>query len=102
MDQPQKPAEQHTTQPVPVPAPVAAAENPGEAMGVAGVVLTYIGIGIAGIILGVLSRNKSRQANMSTTLGTLSLVLGIVSTVFGFIALLATILLFVIAAASAV
>lgn len=56
-------------------------ENPGQTFGIIGIVLNAMGITIGGIILGVLSRNKSKQANMSTTLGTISLVWGIIGTV---------------------
>ena len=64
------------------------AENPGQTLGIVGLVLNFLGITIGGIILGVMSRNKSRAAGMSTTLGTVSMVWGIVATalaVVGFI-----------------
>ncbi|NCU38334.1 hypothetical protein EOL96_04740 [Candidatus Saccharibacteria bacterium] len=56
-------------------------ENPGQTLGIIGIVCNVVGISIGGIILGVMSRNKSKQYGMSTTLGTVSLVWGIVSTV---------------------
>lgn len=65
-------------------------ENPGQTLGIVGIVLNFLGITLGGIILGVMSRNKSRQYGMSTTLGTISLVWGIIATVFvvlGFIIL---------------
>lgn len=57
-------------------------ENPGQTLGIVGLVCNFLGVGIAGIVLGVMSRNKSKQVGMSTTLGTISLVWGIVETVF--------------------
>ena len=54
-------------------------------MGVIGCVLNLLGICIGGIILGIISRSKSKEAGMSTTWGTVSLVWGIIGTVFGFI-----------------
>ncbi len=74
------------------PAPVA--ENPGQTMGIISIVLTFLGLGFVGIILGIISRNKSKQANAPTTLGTIGLVFGIVSTVFS---LLITIAIFIVA-----
>ena len=65
-------------------------ENPGQTLGIVGIVLNFLGITLGGIILGVMSRNKSRQYGMSTTLVTISLVWGIIATVFvvlGFIIL---------------
>ena len=73
-------------------------ENPGQNLGIIGIVLNVLGIGIGGLILGILSRNKSREAGMSTTIGTVSLVWGIVEVVFGAIALLILIAVVVIAA----
>ena len=60
-------------------------ENPGQNLGIIGIVLNVLGIGIGGLILGILSRNKSREAGMPTTIGTVSLVWGIIEVVIGFI-----------------
>lgn len=65
--------------------PVQLAENPGHTLGIVGLVLNFFGINIGGIILGVMSRNKSRQVGMSPTMGTVSLVWGIIGTVIGFL-----------------
>ena len=97
MDHAQKPAETPSAQPT----PIAIVENPGQTLGIVGLVLNFFGINIAGIILGVMSRNKSSKANMSTTLGTVSLVWGIIGTVCGIIAFLTIILFIVLAVASA-
>lgn len=61
-------------------------ENPGQNLGIIGIILNVLGIGLGGLILGILSRNKSREAGMSTTIGTVSLVWGIIEVVIGFIA----------------
>jgi uncharacterized membrane protein YbaN (DUF454 family) len=55
-------------------------ENPGQTLGIVGLVCNFLGVGVAGIILGVMSRNKSKQSGASTTLGTISLVWGIIAT----------------------
>lgn len=75
-------------------------ENPGQTLGIIGLVLNFIGISIGGIILGIMSRNKSKAVNMSTTLGTVSLVWGIIATVFAVIGIILLIILVIIAAAS--
>lgn len=56
-------------------------ENPGQTLGIIGLILNFFGIAIGGIILGVMSRNKSKAVGMSTALGTISLVWGIIATV---------------------
>ena len=66
--------------------PVYAYENPGQNLGIIGIILNVLGIGLGGLILGILSRNKSREVGMSTTIGTVSLVWGIIEVVIGFIA----------------
>lgn len=82
------------------PQPGIPMENPGQTLGIVGLVCNFIGINIAGIVLGVMSRNKSKQYNMSTTLGTVSMIWGIVGTALGFLAFAFWIVILVIAAAS--
>lgn len=105
----QPPAPQQPVAPPPVYQPVPPQpqtqyvmpmENPGQTLGIVGLVLNFIGISIGGIILGVMSRNKSRAANMSTTLGTVSLVWGIIATVIGFIGFILFLFLVIISSAS--
>ncbi len=59
------------------------AENPGQTLGIISIVLDIIGFSVIGIILGVISRKKSKAAGQSTTLGTIGMVLGIIFTVIG-------------------
>lgn len=73
-------------------------ENPGQTTGIVGLVLNFLGINIGGIILGAISRSKSKAANQSTVLGTISLIWGIVGTVFGFLAIVFFIVLVALAA----
>ncbi len=74
---------------VPSPAPAGVSqtgENPGQLFGILSIIMTVpLGLGIVGIILGILSRNKSKAVGASTTLGTVGLVLGIISVVLGII-----------------
>ena len=90
MDQNPQPQDQ---QPAEAPAPVqqvqapaaTSTENPGQLFGILSIVADFIGLAVVGIVLGVLSRNKSKAANQATTLGTVGMVLGIVFTVLGLI-----------------
>lgn len=88
--------------PAPQPAqPGTYVENPGQTLGIIGIVLNAVGITIGGIILGALSRSKSKQAGMPTTLGTVSLVWGIVATALAFLFFVGWILLMIIAGVAA-
>lgn len=64
------------------------AENPGQTLGIISIVLDIVGFSVIGIVLGVISRKKSKAAGQSTTLGTIGMVLGIIFTVIGFLFLL--------------
>lgn len=75
-------------------------ENPGQTLGIIGIILNVLGISIGGIILGVMSRNKSKEVGMSTTLGTVSLVWGIIATVLGALMLIFWVVVIIIAAVS--
>lgn len=57
-------------------------ENPGQILGIVGIISAFF-IAPVAIVLGILSRNKSKQAGHPTTLGTTALILGIVFTVLG-------------------
>ena len=63
-------------------------EDPGQTLGIVGLVMNVAGILPAGIVFGVLSRNKSREAGFPTTLGTIAMVWGIVGTVLATLAVL--------------
>ena len=80
------------------PTPVTYAQNPGETLGIIGLMLNIFGINIGGLILGVLSRNKSKAAGYSTTLGTVSMVWGIIATALGFLAAVFFFIMLVVAA----
>lgn len=100
-----QPAAPVAAAPAPAPAgqptpPVMYAQNPGDTLGIIGLVLNFFGINIGGIILGVMSRNKSKEAGFPTTLGTVSMIWGIVGTVLGFLAVVFFVLMFVLAATS--
>jgi len=80
--QPQQP-------PVPVPPAVAPApqqpasqtDNPGQTLGIVGIVLGFVGLSVVGIVLSAISVSKSGKANASKTLGIVGLVLNIVITI---------------------
>lgn len=61
--------------------PQAQAEDPGQVMGIISIVLSFFGLGLIGIILGVLSLNKSKAAGYKGTLGLVGTIIGIVFTV---------------------
>lgn len=95
-------------QPTPPPVPTSGpqpqyqppVENPGQTLGIIGLVLNFMGISLGGIILGAMSRNKSKAAGMSTTLGTISLVWGIVVTALTILAVILFMVLVVFAASN--
>lgn len=83
--QPQnQPAPMAPQQPMPAPQQPYAApqENPGQLFGILSIVFFFV-FPIAGIVLGVMSRNKSKAANMPSTLGTIGLVMNIIAVVLG-------------------
>ena len=94
----QQPQPAYAPQPAPQQINVQVAENPGHTLGIVGLVLNFFGINIGGIILGVMSRNKSRQVGMSPTMGTISLIWGIIGTVIGFLIMIFVIFLMFVGA----
>lgn len=70
--------------PVPTPgapAPAAPGENPGQVFGILAIIAPFVGFSIVGIVLGIIARNKSKNAGYPTTLGTVGLVISIVVTI---------------------
>ena len=96
--------EQQPNQPQPSVTPptqqVQMMENPGQTLGIIGLVLNFLGITLGGIILGAMSRSKSKAVGMSTTLGTISLVWGIVVTVLTILAIVFFVVVAVMAASN--
>lgn len=81
----QPPAPNTTTPPV---------HNPGETLGIISIIMTVpLGLSIVGIILGVISRKRSKEVGASTTLGTVGMWLGIIGTVLWTLAVVGYILL---------
>lgn len=109
-NEPQHQQPQHSVPPVPPPLPPAAhgqpaqpgvyRENPGQNYGIIGLILNAVGVNIGGIILGIMSRNESRKVGMSTTIGTVSLVWGIIATALVALWLVFSILMFFLAIAA--
>ncbi len=90
-----QPAMQPTAFPAqPAATPQVSLENPGQTLGIVSIVLSFFGLSLIGIILGIVSRNKSKAVGASTTLGTVGMVIGIIGSVlavltFGFFIFLA-------------
>jgi hypothetical protein len=65
------------------PAPLQATNrsDPGETLGIISIFLDVIGFSLIGIVLGVISRNKSRAAGFDGVTGKIGLILGIVFTI---------------------
>jgi hypothetical protein len=80
------------TTPAPAPAaPVAPVNVPGKTLGIISILLVVpLGLSVVGIILGFVARSQSKAAGYKNTPATVAIVLG-------FIALVITILIFVIA-----
>lgn len=72
-----------TTQPVaPVnPAVVQAGEDPGKTLGILGIVLGVLILPPIGIVLGIMSKNRSKAAGHDGTLGQVSFIIGTILTV---------------------
>ena len=89
--QPLPPTTQNTTAPL-----QPYREDPGQTYGIIGIVLNAIGFGPGGIIFGIMSRNKSRAGGFSPTLGTVSLIWGVVNTALAALVILAYIGFFIL------
>jgi len=83
-------------------APVASGENPGQTLGIVSIVMSVIGLSVVGIILGVVSRKKSKAVGASSTLGTVGMVVGIVLTALSLLVFLPLFIIFFLAAANGV
>ena len=59
------------------------AHNPGQTLGIVSIILSFVGLSLVGLILGIVSRRKSKEVNSSPTLGTVGIVIGIVFTILG-------------------
>lgn len=109
MDPNQQPQDQSAA-PVAPPQPVSAPpmpqqpyaapqENPGQLFGILSIVMFFV-FPIAGLVLGVLSRNKSKAAGMPSTLGTVGLVMNIIAVVLGVLYVIFVVVLIAAGAAS--
>lgn len=94
-------SQQPSTEPAPAPAapsfaaqPAAPlqgqADDPGKTLGIISIVLIFFFAPVA-IILGVISRKKSKAAGHSTTLGTVGMIGGIVATVLNILVAVVTV-----------
>lgn len=68
--------------------------NPGEGTGIAGFVVSVLGMGLVGLILALISKSQSNKANMSMTgLAKAGLVISIIEVTFVGIAIVAFVLI---------
>lgn len=74
--------------------------NPGDALGIVGIVLAFIGFSLVGIFLSIFSYKKSKEANMPTTLGTVGIVFNAIFLVLGLLVIGFYIMIFIVAASS--
>ena len=68
-------------QPTPPTAPVeaVAVSNPGQATGIIGVILAFVGLAPFGLVLSIISTVQSKKAGASTVLGVIGLVINAVA-----------------------
>ncbi len=59
------------------------AVNPGKTLGIVSLILSIIGAGVVGIILGAVGLSKSKKAGMGNGLALAGIIVGAISTVFG-------------------
>ena len=69
--------------------------DPGETLGVISIFLDVIGFSLIGIVLGIISRRKSRLAGFDGITGKIGIILGIIFTILTTLSLAALIMLFV-------
>ncbi|MDB5161684.1 MAG: hypothetical protein JWM52_192 [Candidatus Saccharibacteria bacterium] len=59
------------------------AVNPGKTLGIVSLILSIIGVGVVGIILGAIGLNKSKKAGLGNGLALAGIIVGAISTVLG-------------------
>ncbi len=93
--QPAMPTQQsipNYSQPVsPFQAQPAVAEDPGKTLSIVGLILAFF-VSIAGLIVSIIGRKKSRKAGYSGTIGLIGIIISIITTVFWFLVFLAVML----------
>jgi len=72
------------TTPTPTPAPGPAAVDDGKTLGIVGLVLAFV-FPIAGLIVSIIARNKSKAAGVENGLAKAGLILSIIFLVLGVI-----------------
>jgi uncharacterized membrane protein len=75
-------------------------ENPGLVLGIIGMIMAFTGLQLVGLILSILSMNKSKSAGYSDSLGKVGMILNIVFLVLVTIFIVFYILIIIAAAAS--
>jgi len=62
-------------------APVAVAENPGKTLGIVSLVLSILGFGLIGLIVGIIGKKKSSAVGQKNVLALVGIILGILNVV---------------------
>ena len=78
--QPPQPPVPPIAQPTPQQ-PVGQTDNPGQTLGIIGIVLGFVGLSVVGIVLSAISMSKSGKANAPKTLGIVGLDINIIITI---------------------
>lgn len=79
-----------STQPAQAPTPpvteAPAAANPGKGLGIASLIVSLVGAGLVGLILGIVGMNKSKKAGQKNGFALAGIIIGAVNIVVGIIA----------------
>lgn len=73
--------EESTETPTTTQAAAPAAVNPGHGLGIASLVLSLIGVGLVGLILGIVGLNKSKKVGQKNGLAIAGIIIGAINTV---------------------
>lgn len=70
---------QPTTVPPAAPVTGSVAVNPGKGLGIASLIVSFLGVGLVGLILGIIGINKSKAAGQGNGFAIAGIILGILN-----------------------
>jgi len=79
---------QPTTLPPAAPVTGSVATNPGKGIGIASLIVSFLGIGLVGLILGIVGINKSKAAGQGNGFAIAGIILGILNIIGTIIAII--------------